>query len=58
MTAITNAALLRVAGEGKVVVLELPDYATALPGLRSGAVRAQERRGRREETGGNRPGGV
>ncbi|GLC37755.1 Adenylate kinase [Pleodorina starrii] len=37
-TAITNAALLRVAAEGKVAVVELPDYASALPGLRAGVV--------------------
>ncbi len=36
--AVTNAALLRVASENKVAVLELPDYATALPGLRHGHV--------------------
>ncbi|PNH05620.1 Adenylate kinase, chloroplastic [Tetrabaena socialis] len=38
VTSITNAALLRVAGENKVAVLELPDYATVLPSLRLGAV--------------------
>ncbi|GFR43730.1 hypothetical protein Agub_g4841 [Astrephomene gubernaculifera] len=37
-TAVTNNALLRVGGENKVAVLELPDYVTALPGLRNGPV--------------------
>lgn len=37
-TAITNAALLRVAGENKVAVLELPDGGAVVPELRKGAV--------------------
>ncbi|EFJ40819.1 adenylate kinase [Volvox carteri f. nagariensis] len=36
--AISNAALLRVAAENKVAVMEVPDYITALPTLRNGTV--------------------
>ncbi|GIL93290.1 hypothetical protein Vretimale_15687 [Volvox reticuliferus] len=36
--AITNAALQRVVSENKVAVMELPDYVTSLPALRSGSV--------------------